>query len=151
MKSIISIAALSILFFMASCTGKKGESFGEKITEDGSIPASELVSYMKGKDSAEVKVKATIKECCQKKGCWMDVELGNGEIMTVKFKDYAFFVPKDAAGKTTIIEGVVRKEVADVEWLKHKAQDAGKSQEEIDAITSPEESYSFEAKGVIIR
>ena len=126
-------------------------SFGAEITEEGAIPASEMLALLEGQDSAKVKISATINECCQKKGCWMDVDLGNGKSMVVKFKDYDFFVPKNAAGRTAIMEGLVKMEIQDVAWLKHKAEDAGKSQEEIDAITEPEMSLSFLADGVIIR
>ena len=81
----------------------------------------------------------------------MDVDLGNGESMVVKFKDYGFFVPKNSSGSTAVLEGVAKVETQTVDWLKHKAEDAGKSQEEIDAITEPEVKVSFMADGVIIK
>jgi hypothetical protein len=127
-----------------------GNYFGEKISSDGAISGVDLLSLMKTVDSAEVKVNAPITSCCQKKGCWMDVELGDGETMQVTFKDYGFFVPKDAAGKTAIMEGIARKEIQSVEWLRHKAEDEGKTPEEIALITEPTYSITFEAKGVII-
>lgn len=61
-----------------------------------------------------------------------------------------FFVPKDAGGKPVVIAGFVERKEESVEWLKHKAQDAGKPQEEIDAITEPKISYAFTANGVAI-
>ncbi|MBE2247392.1 MAG: DUF4920 domain-containing protein [Candidatus Competibacteraceae bacterium] len=152
---------LSALLLLASCGGKaekpvdkslEGLSFfGDSISPDGAINVEEMIAMMNEKDSAEVKVSSTIVDVCQKKGCWMDLALPNDDYMTVKFKDYEFFVPKDAEGKTAIIEGIVRKEVETVEWLKHKAEDAGQSQEEIDAITEPKTSFTFEASGVIIK
>ena len=60
---------------------------------------------MEGKDSLEVKLFATAKDVCKKKGCWMKVEKSDGTLMRVTFKDYGFFVPKDIAGKNVIIEG----------------------------------------------
>lgn len=128
-----------------------GQIFGDTITENGAITGNDLVTMMRTKDSANVKVTTKITEVCQKKGCWMDVELADGKTMTVRFKDYGFFVPKDAAGKTTVIDGMVRREVESVEWLKHKAEDAGKTKEEIDAITQADTTLSFEAYGVIIK
>lgn len=125
--------------------------FGEKITADGAIDASELLTMLQDGDSVFVKVRGTINECCQKKGCWMDVDLGNGQTMIVRFKDYEFFVPKNAAGHTAIMEGYARVEVQDVEWLRHKAHDAGKTEAEIAAITEPEKSITFMANGVIIQ
>ncbi len=125
--------------------------FGEKITDEGAIDASELLTMLQEGDSVFVKVRGTINECCQKKGCWMDVDLGNGKSMVVRFKDYEFFVPKNAAGYTAIMEGYAKLEVQDLDWLRHKAHDAGKSEEEIAAITEPETSITFMANGVIIK
>ena len=48
------------------------------------------------------------------------------------------------------LEGVVSREIVEVKELKHYAEDEGKSQEEIDAITEPGESLNFEAVGVVI-
>ena len=42
-------------------------------------------------------------------------------------------------------------ETYDVDYLKHLAQDAGKSQEEIDAISEPETKLSYVATGVLIK
>jgi hypothetical protein len=70
--------------------------------------------------------------------------------MMVRFKDYGFFVPKDCNGKTAIMNGVAYKEVVSVDMLRHYAEDAGKSKEEIMKITTPETRLSFEADGVMI-
>lgn len=125
--------------------------FGEEITPDDAMAASDLAAALEGKDSLNVKVEGIINACCQTKGCWMDVDLGNGESMIVKFKDYGFFVPKNSSGSTAVLEGVAKVETQSVEWLKHKAEDAGKTQEEIDAITESEVKVSFMADGVIIK
>jgi len=39
----------------------------------------------------------------------------------------------------------------DVPYLRHLAEDAGKSPEEIEGITEPEISLNFTANGVIIK
>jgi hypothetical protein len=70
--------------------------------------------------------------------------------MVVQFKDYGFFVPKDIAGRQVVIEGYAYRAVTPIEDLKHYAEDAGKSQEEIDAITEPKEELKFLASGVIL-
>jgi hypothetical protein len=96
-------------------------------------------------------VKGEIKEVCQAKGCWMTLDMGDGELLRVKFKDYAFFVPKDAAGKTAIVQGTAQKETISVDELRHLAEDAGKTENEINSITNPKEELTFVAEGVIIR
>ena len=125
-------------------------SFGEKINKDGAIAAAQLAQKMDNSDANDVKVKGTIVEVCQAKGCWMTIDLGNDEIMRVKFKDYGFFVPKDAAGKTAFMQGVAKKETISIDELKHLAEDAGKSEVEINAITESREELTFVAEGVII-
>ena len=125
--------------------------FGDSITQEGAIAADQLAAQMQGKDSMKVKLTGKIEEVCQKKGCWMTMNIGNDKTMQVKFKDYAFFVPKDASGKTVFIEGVAFTDTTSVQELQHYAEDGGKSKEEIAKITEPEISVSFEAHGVIIK
>ena len=155
MKRLSFVVLLALV--MGACSSPKTQeeaavqSFGAAITEEGSVALTALPEQLATTDSLSVKVEGTIQEVCQMKGCWMKMDMGNNQSITVKFKDYAFFVPKDAAGKVAVIEGVVRKEVTSVEQLKHLAEDAGKSQEEIDAITEPKEGYTFEAAGVLLK
>lgn len=125
-------------------------NFGEIITVDNASAATELPVLLEGKETLEVKLAGNIKSVCQMSGCWMDVDMGEGEIVHVTFKDDGFVLPKDAAGKYTVIEGVATYEEIPVKMLKHLAEDEGASQEEIDAITEPKLEYTIVAKGVII-
>lgn len=126
-------------------------NFGETINAKGAISAKKVPQKVKDAETKEMKVKGEVVEVCQSKGCWMTLDLGNGETMRVKFKDYGFFVPKDASGKTAIIHGEAQRKVVSVAELKHIAEDAGKSREEIDAIKSSKEELTFIADGVIIQ
>jgi len=125
--------------------------FGDEITEEGAISSEEFLALIAENDSVEVKLNAKINETCRKKGCWMTVDLGNDKEMLVRFKDYGFFVPKNADGFNSIIQGKAKKTVLTVAELQHYAEDAGKSAEEIAAITEPEVKLAFEAIGVIIK
>lgn len=127
------------------------QSFGKRINEDGAQPIASLPKLMAKSDSVQVKLVGKIDDVCQVKGCWMDVPQANGKPMKVRFKDYAFFVPKDAKGKTTVLEGWAYRYTVPVDELKHYAEDAGKSKKEIAAITKPEEAVAFEAEGVLIK
>lgn len=127
-------------------------SIGDKITEDGAISIADIAEKYKmlaPGDTVGMKVRAEVKEVCQNKGCWMKVEVGDDQAM-VKFKDYGFFMPKDLAGSEVIMEGVAFVEEMSVEDQRHFAEDAGKSQEEIDAITTPKRTLSFISSGVLI-
>ena len=46
-------------------------------------------------------------------------------------------MPKDSSGDTFIIEGIAAVEEQSVETLRHYAEDAGKSKEDIMKINSP--------------
>ena len=71
--------------------------------------------------------------------------------MMVRFKDYGFFVPtKGLEGRRAVMQGYASKETTDVATLRHYAEDAGKSKEEIAKITEPETSLMFLADGVLI-
>ncbi|PIY08429.1 MAG: DUF4920 domain-containing protein [Flexibacter sp. CG_4_10_14_3_um_filter_32_15] len=127
------------------------EKYGAEITEDNAIAVSEIPALLEQQDSVELKVIGKIGECCQKKGCWMKVPISETQEMFVRFKDYGFFVPMDSEGKEIIMEGKVKKEVIPVAQLRHYAEDAGKSKEEIEKITEDEVKISFMAAGVIIK
>lgn len=126
-----------------------GIHFGEKISEEGAISFSEFHKNMADKSEMETKIKGEVTGVCQKKGCWMTMN-EDGKELFIKFKDYAFFVPKDISGREAIIEGVAYREVVSVDELRHMAEDAGKSEEEIAKITEPKEELRFMADGVIL-
>jgi hypothetical protein len=70
--------------------------------------------------------------------------------MMVKFKDYGFFMPKDIAGRQVVLQGIAYREVTSVDELRHYAEDAGKSAEEIQKITAPKEELKFMAAGAVL-
>ena len=104
---------------------------------------------MKRGDTTAVTFSSKVNAVCQKKGCWIKINLDRKESM-VRFKDYGFFVPKDIAGQRIIIEGVAFIEEVSVEALKHYAEDDGKSAEEIAMITAPKKTLTIVSSGVLL-
>ena len=130
---------------------KIGEWYGEKVTTDGAVALTDVVAKLaNGAEPMETKIKAKIVEVCPNKGCWLKLELSNGETAMVKMKDYGFFLPVAAKGKTVVIDGEVKMKTTSVAELKHYAEDAKKSKAEIDAITKPEKEVRVTAKGIVI-
>ena len=126
-------------------------SYGAQITAEGAITTADLMKNMASTDSLATKVECEIITSCTKKGCWMTVQLPDGDKMMVRFKDYGFFVPTHGLeGKRAVLQGYASKETTDVATLRHFAEDAGKSKEEIAKITEPETSLMFLADGVLI-
>lgn len=129
-----------------------GKHFGETITADGAVSYSALLQSLERRDSMDAKVTGTVAAVCQAKGCWIRItpESSNQPEMVVKFKDYAFFLPKDIAGRKVVLQGIAYREVTSVEELRHYAEDDGKSAEEIAKITQPKEELKFMAAGVLL-
>ncbi|WP_452228916.1 MULTISPECIES: DUF4920 domain-containing protein [unclassified Lacinutrix] len=165
MKKYILITMLLTVFVACKNDAKKGDatieevkevaykSFGEEIIAADAITATSMAEHyktMKVGDSINSKMIAKVADVCQAKGCWMKLDLENGEQVMVKFKDYGFFMPKNIAGQEVIINGKAYVNEVPVEELRHYAEDAGKSAEEIAQITESKKTYSFEADGVLL-
>jgi hypothetical protein len=126
------------------------EYFGAEISSEGAISGEEFLATFTDGDSIFVKIAGEISTVCQKKGCWMNMQLTEDKNLFVRFKDYEFFVPLNCAGRNAVIEGCAYKEEISVDELKHFAFDEGLSVEEINDITEPKITYSFMADGVIL-
>ncbi len=153
----LTIISIVIAFFACNNTNSKtvvkdgvtikGESFDAR----SAMSYDDLLTALEGKDSLRTVVKGNVEGVCQVKGCWMNIvsKTEGKEEMFVKFKDYGFFMPLDLTGEV-IMNGVAYREITSVDELKHYAEDEGKSQEEIDAITEPVTELKFMASGVMI-
>ena len=125
--------------------------FGEEIEVEGVTAPEDLMAQLQKEDTLrDIVIAGKIESVCKKKGCWMNVQLTENEKVFVKFKDYGFFVPLDSDGSNAVMQGNAYKETISVEELQHYAEDDGKSEEEIAAITEPETRYLFMASGVIL-
>lgn len=148
----ISIVLLLILG-VSSCKQEtiKGDYFGQEFEVSGkAVKNSAPYDGIGAKDSLQTQMIGEITEVCQAKGCWMKVKLDANNEVFVRFKDYGFFVPKDAAGKTVVMNGAAFFEEMSVEDQKHFAEDEGASEDEIALITTPKKTLRFEADGVLI-
>jgi hypothetical protein len=125
--------------------------YGEEITAEGALSPEEFLAALTEVDTLRAKMKSSVNAACKKKGCWMKVDMADANDMRVRFKDYGFFVPLDSEGSEAIIEGIAYKDTVAVDELRHYAEDAGKTEEEIAAITEPEINVSFLAKGVLLK
>ena len=129
------------------------DSFGEKITSNKAITSEELVSKFNSiqlGDTLNVKFISKVKEVCMVKGCWMKLDLSEELESMVRFKDYGFFMPKNIADKEVIVNGKAFVSEVSIEEQRHYAEDAGKSDEEIAAITQVKKTLSLEADGVLL-
>ena len=85
------------------------QKFGDEVTLEKSVSLTEIYASPDQYKNKEIRVEGTIKEVCQHKGCWLKLTDGTKEL-TIRFKDYGFFVPKDAATSTVIVQGIFTME-----------------------------------------
>lgn len=166
MKNLVFLAVLLFAFGSCKDSGSQSEngqdqsaetpqefvSFGAQIDAENAIDAAAMMAVyadLKAGDTVAAKFQAPVNSVCKMKGCWMRLAVGEQEAF-VKFKDYGFFVPKYLADVEVVVSGKAYVSKTSVDDLKHFAQDAGKPQEEIDAITEPELSLDFMADGVLV-
>ena len=146
---ICSIVFAAIVYAQDPTSASKGVTYGAGTTAEGSIPVNDMEKKMVD-NKFEGKVTGKVVEVCQEKGCWMKIEKPGGETMMVKFKDYGYFMPKDIVGKEVVIDGNASMKETSVKQLRHYAQDAGKSKEEIEKIKKPKKEIQFVANGVLV-
>lgn len=126
-------------------------AYGEEFEAMNVMTLPEVIAAVEKGGETNCTFKAEIVETCAKAGCWMSIKNDGGEPIMVFMNDHAFFVPQEGmAGKTSIIMGSAKRDTLSVEWLQHLAEDANRSQEEIDAITEPLPTISVNALGAVI-
>jgi len=125
-------------------------NFGNKFLTENAIPAVEVPTMFTDADTSEITISGNIAASCKHSGCWMDLDMGNGEFVHVTFQEESFTVPLDASGKNAIAQGIAIRELIPVETLKNYAREEGKSDEEVAAIIEPVYAYEFIATGVLI-
>ena len=147
MKKLVYISAFLLAIY--SCKGH--DYYGKKISIENAINFSDASKKAFANGSVKATISGTIIETCAKKGCWMRLNTKTDTLL-VRFRDYGFFVPTSgAAGKEAFIQGDLFVDTVSVNDLRHYAEDAGKTKEEIEKITEPKIGLNFTADGVIIK
>ncbi len=157
------IYLFTIVLISASCgtskgTGdgnspKLGKAYGPVVVQPKlAVRVSEMLERSETDGSEqEYTFEGKINEVCSKAGCWVNIDAGNGKSFMVRFKDH-FTIPTDTKpGTSAYFHGVAFNDTVSVEMLRHFAEDAGKIQEEIDAIAQPQYKLGFTADGIVFK
>lgn len=121
-----------------------GDQYGAPFTEGDNTDLKKLDTLSTGAELTGY-FEGEALEVCPKKGCWIKIKLDNGEEAFVKMKDYGFFVPLAVEGKRIRIKGDLVKTITSVNELRHYAEDAHQTQEEINKITQPKQELRITA------
>lgn len=110
------------------------------------VSADALVAAADTWNGKDVVVEGTVKEVCQKKGCWHTIATANPDVsLMVKDKEYAIFLPADAAGKSVLVQGTFAIVEMPEDEARHYAEDAGKDPS---TIVGPQKRYTLDVAGV---
>ena len=147
-----TLFAVSLALFAACQSAPKKDpaqfdTFGAAIQLDDAVPVSDVLANPENYTGRTVRISGPVDSVCQTKGCWMKV--GAESSVFVKFKDYAFFVPKDAAGRDVVFEGELKVTEVSVAEQRHYLEDAGKK-DEAAKVTQPKVDVTFLASGVAL-
>jgi len=121
--------------------------YGEDLTLTESTTIADLFANAASLEGKRVQVKATVKESCPKRGCWVNLEQDGKEIK-VKVTDGDIVFPKSSVGYVVMVEGIVEKMDLDLEatkkYLAHEAEETGR---EFDESTVTEPMVTWRIKG----
>ena len=110
LKRVILVLIAVLGFGLVACNSEtaavSGEKYGQSLALAESIPVSDVFSKIADLNGQVVRVSRTVSDLCKHKGCWMQVSDGK-QVITVRFKDEAFTLPADAAGRNVDFEGLL--------------------------------------------
>ena len=166
MKNIIFVAFATLLFALSckqtnthdtntaeNVEKSEGVYYGEKFEIGMPLTVEKTMDNLQSSDTLNIQIGGIVESVCKAKGCWTNIASTptSDETIFVKFKDYGFFLPLDCEGQEIVLEGKAYIEETPIEELRHYAEDEGKSEEEINAITEPEKQYKFMASGAYLK
>src|SRR5690349_736615 len=107
---------VTALCMSAAAPAYARKAYGKAFKAKSVQTPEQLVKKMESQSEIPgVVVKGRIAQVCQAEGCWMKLKNSAGEDILVKFKDHAFLIPKDLAGKNTVVYGTAVKKTISVE------------------------------------
>lgn len=124
--------------------------FGEKFDTSGAVLPKEFKNTFSYKDSTEIKVKAYVNKTCKKNGSWMVLNLEDGDEMRVSFKDYGFFVPKNADNYLAIVKGHIHLDSLAHKKMRQGSLESEPNQKNTDSTKQDKVKLGFEASGVML-
>lgn len=100
----------------------QSETFGALMDND--VALTTLTTLMEKGSNKPFRLTTRIAKVCQKKGCFF-IAQENEHVIRVAFKDYGFFIPTDASGKTVTLMGELVKTKRSKAQADHFNQDLG--------------------------
>ena len=130
-------------------TGPNYEVFGAPMPDKTvELSLTDLIAQKQSYLGKEVRVSAKITQVCQAKGCFF-IAMQDDKWARITFRDYAFFVPTNAANSRVLIEGIFSEIELSNAQAQHYQTDLGSSDNS--AVDPPATEYSIIASSVLIQ
>jgi hypothetical protein len=162
----LRILALALLLPLVACqqqardlplNADEFDFFGQEMVLASFVPVSQVATAPESFSEQWVKVEGTINQVCTNAGCWFTLDtddLGTVRVNVQKDEDgqYLFTVPADIVGRHAIVEAWVEVVETTADYQQHLAEDAGATQEELEAAEfKPEREIRLTARSVYIK
>ncbi len=145
----IWLVGACVIGFLWCCASTKHAYGPVTVNASEAISVAQLVDYMNRSTAAQAfTIKAPLTAVCQNAGCWVQVAKPDGKPLMVRFKDHFTIPPTTPIGTEVYIHGIATWDTVSVKALRHFAEDAGKSMDEINHITQPEFKLNFQGDGI---
>ncbi|MEM1126366.1 MAG: DUF4920 domain-containing protein [Bacteroidota bacterium] len=120
-----------------------------------STPVRTIVGALEQYAGQPVTIEGKIYQVCQMKGCWFTMDGGDGQFVRINVPrdesgNYVYTFDKGISGRTAYVRGTLEAEEISVDELRHYAQDNGRSEAEIAAITEPRQELRLTAEGALV-
>ncbi|MEM1109070.1 MAG: DUF4920 domain-containing protein [Planctomycetota bacterium] len=117
--------------------------FGIPIPSTAPPPVSidEVMAEPEGYAGSEVVLRGTVRDVCQKRGCWMTMgadRIGDSVIVKFTCPIEGHLIPAEAKGQVALAAGKLEYREVNEAYARHLAEDNGASPEEIDKIVGPQ-------------
>ena len=97
------------LLALAPAAARAGESVrvGAAITVKKPVSLSKLSKHPDRFKGRTVRLEGTVKDVCQGRGCWVEIESADGASFLAKSLDESILLPMDCKGRRIVLQGLV--------------------------------------------
>jgi len=102
------------------------ELFGAELTGTAEVAFEDLLANPKDYAGKKLTTSGVVRQNCLKRGCWMDVrpETDRSALsLTVRFRNYKFFVPLNSRGARVKMEGTLKVRTMTADEVKHMEEE----------------------------
>jgi hypothetical protein len=140
MFTVLLASALAMPAFAGDAATIGNQRFGAPVVEKKATNLGKLARKPASFAGKTLRIEGVVKEVCQGRGCWVEVQDARGATFIAKSLDESVLLPKDCKGQRIVVQGVVKALPAKGEDHDHGA--------DVPAHECPAPSYVLSTQGV---